>query len=410
MEQRMSASHDRNSKVSVETLAVHAGEFIDPSTRSSSPNLVMSATFAPTSVASFSALELDGYQGHVYGRVSSPTVEQLELKLAALDRAESCRVFASGIAAAHALIMARLSSGDHLIFPEVTYVGTAELARNTLPRFGVKVSYVDMADLQAVEDAIRPNTKMIWLETPANPTMKLCDIEAIATLAHAKDVRDVAVDATFSSPIGTRPIELGCDFVVHSLTKYINGHGDAMGGAVLGRKDDIEKMSMEATVHYGGNLSPFNAWLILRGAATLPMRMAAHEKSAFEVARYLEAHPAVKRVFYPGLESHPQHDIAKKQMKNFSGMLSFQTHEAGADIAARMIADLQTIHYAVSLGHHRSLICWIDSQQILGTTYGFEGEALNRWSDYVGEGTFRMSVGIEAGEDLCADLDRVLKR
>lgn len=404
----MSGPFNDDNKASVETIAVHAGEYIDPATRSSSPNLVMSATFAPTAVASFSALELGGYNGHVYGRVSSPTVQQLEDKLAALDGAEACRVFASGIAAAHALIMARLSSGDHLIFPEVTYVGTAEFARNTLPRFGVDVTYVDTADLQAVEDAIRPNTKMIWLETPANPTMKLADVEAVATLAHSKGVRDVAVDATFASPIGMRPIELGCDFVVHSLTKYINGHGDAMGGAVLGRKDEIEKMSMEATVHYGGILSPFNAWLILRGAATLPMRMAAHEKSALEVARFLEGHPAVKRVLYPGLESHPQHDLAKRQMKNFSGMMSFQTHESGDAIAARMIEELKIVHYAVSLGHHRSLVCWIPSEQILRSTYLFEGDALTRWNDYVGDGIFRLSVGIENGADICTDLARAL--
>lgn len=404
----MSGSFNDENKASIETIAVHAGEYIDPATRSSSPNLVMSATFAPTAVASFSALELGGYNGHVYGRVSSPTVQQLEEKLAALDGAETCRVFASGIAAAHALIMSRLSSGDHLIFPEVTYVGTAEFARNTLPRFGVEVTFVDTADLQAVEDAIRPNTKMVWLETPANPTMKLADVEAVAALAHSKGVRDVAVDATFCSPIGMRPLELGCDFVVHSLTKYINGHGDAMGGAVLGRKDDMDKMSMEATVHYGGILSPFNAWLILRGAATLPMRMAAHEKSALEVGRFLEGHPAVKRVFYPGLESHPQHDLAKRQMKNFSGMMSFQTHESGDAIAARMIEELKIVHYAVSLGHHRSLVCWIPSEQILRSTYLFEGDALARWNDYVGDGIFRLSVGVENGADICADLARAL--
>lgn len=391
----------------IETIAVHAGEYIDSAYRASSPNLVMSATFAPTAVTSFSALEID-YQGHVYGRVSSPTVKQLEDKLAALENAEDCRVFASGIAAAHALIMSRLSGGDHLIISEVTYVGTAELARNTLPRFGIEVSYVDTSDLQAVEDAIRPNTKMIWLETPVNPTMQLADVEAIAKLAHEKGVRDVAVDATFCSPIGMRPIELGCDFVVHSLTKYINGHGDAMGGALLGRKEDLDKISMEATVHYGGILSPFNAWLILRGAATLPLRMAAHEKSALEVARFLENHPAVKRVFYPGLESHPQHDLAKRQMHNFSGMMSFQTHENGEAIAKRMIEELKIIHYAVSLGHHRSLVCWIPSNQILGSTYHFEGADLQRWHDWAGDGIFRLSVGIETGSDLCADLGQVL--
>lgn len=249
---------------------------------------------------------------------------------------------------------------------------------------------------------------MVWLETPVNPTMMLVDVEAVAKLAHEKGVRDVAVDATFCSPIGMRPLELGCDFVVHSLTKYINGHGDAMGGAVLGRKEDIQAISMEATVHYGGILSPFNAWLILRGAATLPLRMEAHQKSALEVAHFLENHPAVKRVLYPGLPSHPQHELAKRQMQNFSGMMSFQTHENGEAIAKRMIEELKTIHYAVSLGHHRSLVCWIPSDQILGSTYHFEGPALQRWHEWAGDGIFRLSVGIEAGTDLCADLNRVL--
>lgn len=391
----------------IETIAVHAGEGIDPATRSSSPNLVMSATFAPTAITSFSAKEVE-YDGFVYARVGSPTVRQLEEKLAALEGAEDARAFASGIAASHALIMGRLSAGDHLIMSEVNYVGTAELARDTLPRFGVEVSMIDTSDLDALRAAIRPNTRMLWLETPANPIMRLSDVVACAAIAHEAGVRDVVVDSTFCSPIGMRPLALGADFVIHSLTKYIGGHGDAMGGAVLGRKTDLEALSMEAMVHYGGIISPFNAWLILRGAATLPIRMQAHQKAAMTVAGFLETHPKIKRVMYPGLPSHPQHALACEQMNNFSGMMTFQTQEDGFAVAARMIEKLRHIHYAVSLGHHRSLVCYIATDQIMHSTYRLDAAAEARYRAFAGDGVFRLSVGIEDGDDLCEDLAGVL--
>jgi methionine-gamma-lyase len=391
-----------------ETTAVHAGEFVDPATRASSPNLVMSVTFAPETVTGFSARDEQGYEGFVYGRVSSPNVSQLGTKLAALEGGEAALCFGSGVAAAHAVICGRLSRGDHLIVPDANYVGIAELARDTLPRFGIEVSYVDVSRIEEVAAAIRPNTRMLWLETPANPTMKLCDIEALAKLAHDKGVRDVAVDSTYATPIATQPLKLGADFVVHSLTKYIGGHGDAMGGAVIGRKAELDALNLEATVHFGGVLSPFNAWLILRGAATLPIRMRAHEEAALKVARFLEEHPAVSRVFYPGLASHPQHELAKRQMRNFSGMMTFQTKEAGPAIAARMVKELEIIHYAVSLGHHRSLVYWIGTPDIQASTFRHDPEQLRRYRDYAGDGVFRLSVGIENPDDLIADLARVL--
>jgi cystathionine beta-lyase/cystathionine gamma-synthase len=313
------------------------------------------------------------------------------------------------VAAAHALICGRLGAGDHLILPDSNYVGIAELARDTLPRFGISVSYVDLADPEAVASAIRPATRMLWLETPANPTMKICDIAALAELAHRAGVRDVAVDSTYATPIATRPLELGADFVVHSLTKYIGGHGDAMGGAVIGRKADLAALNLESTVHFGGVMSPFNAWLILRGAGTLPIRMRAHQDAALPVAKYLESHPGVTRVFYPGLASHPQHDIARRQMRNFSGMMTFQTRRPGIEVAARMIERLKVIHYAVSLGHHRSLVYWIGTDDIQKSTYRHEGEALSRYRDYAGDGVFRLSVGIENADDLIADLAQVLE-
>jgi cystathionine beta-lyase/cystathionine gamma-synthase len=390
------------------TVAVHAGEAIDPATRASSPNLVMSSTFAPSEVTGFSARNRQGYEGFVYARLSNPTVLQLEQKLAALEGAEMALAFASGMAASHALLAGRLSSGDHLVISDANYVGTAELARDSLPRWGIEVTTTDTSDPAMVAAAIRPQTKMLWIETPANPIMRLSDIAALSALARERGVRDVVVDSTFASPVATRPLELGADFVVHSLTKYIGGHGDAMGGAVAGRADDLNALNLEATVHYGGVLSPFNAWLILRGAATLPIRMKAHEESALAVARRLEAHPKVKSVFYPGLASHPQHALAQRQMKNFSGMLTFQTHEPGHLIAARMVERLRVIHYAVSLGHHRSLVYWIPTEALMQSSFRLAPEAEARYRRYAGEGVFRFSAGIEDAADLIADLEGVL--
>ena len=390
------------------TLAVHAGEFVDPATRASSPNLVMSATFSPTGITGFSARDEKDYDGFVYGRVGSPTVRQLEVKLAALEGGESALAFGSGVAASHAVIAGRLSKGDHLLMPEANYVGIAELARDTLPRFGIETSFVDTSNAEAVAAAIRPNTRMLWLETPANPTMQMCDLEALAKLAHDNGVRDVVADSTFATPIATRPLSLGVDFVVHSLTKYIGGHGDAMGGCVIGRKADLDALNLESTVHFGGILSPFNAWLILRGAATLPIRMKAHQEAAMKLAAHLEGHPAIKRVLYPGLASHPQHSLAKRQMKNFSGMITFQTHENGLAVAKRMIKELELIHYAVSLGHLRSLICWIGTDDIEKSTYKHGPDAALRFRESMGDGVFRLSVGIEDGDDLWADLVKCL--
>ena len=392
----------------IQTTAVHAGEGVDPVTRASSPNLVMSATFAPEAVTGFSARNRMGYEGFIYARQSNPTVKQLEEKLAAIEGGEAALAFGSGMAASHALLAGRLSGGDHLIMSDSNYVGTAELVRDCLPRFGIEVSLVDTSDLSLVSDCIRPTTKMVWIETPANPILRLSDIEAVSDLAHGKGVRDVVVDSTFATPIATRPLELGADFVVHSLTKYIGGHGDAMGGAVIGSKAELDALNIEATVHYGGVLSPFNAWLIMRGAATLPLRMRAHEENALKVAHYLEGHSAVKRVFYPGLASHPQHGLARKQMRNFSGMLTFQTKEDGAKIAERMIERSQVIHYAVSLGHHRSLVYWIPTEQLMRSSFKLEDEPLRRYRGYAGDGVFRFSAGIEDAEDICADLERVL--
>lgn len=390
------------------TRAVHAGEGIDPATRASSPNIVMSSTFAPDQLSGFSARNRSGYQGYSYGRVGNPTVDELAVKVAALENAEAAICLASGMAASHAVLAGRLSAGDHLVISDTNYVGTAELVRDSLPRWGIEVTPVDTSDLEMVADAINASTKMVWIETPANPIMRLTDIAAVAKLAKGSGVRDVVVDSTFASPAATKPIELGADFVVHSLTKYIGGHGDAMGGAVVGAQDALDQLNLEAMVHYGGVLSPFNAWLIQRGAATFPLRMKAHQETALKVAAFLEGHPAIERVYYPGLVSHPQYDLAVRQMKNFSGMMTFRTKEAGAEVAAKLVNSLDVIHYAVSLGHHRSLLYWIPTQMLMDSTFKLSPELERRYRAMAGDGVFRFSVGIEDPEDLCAELDRVL--
>jgi len=319
----------------IRTRAVHAGEQPDPHTGASSPNLVMSSTFAVTEPLSFSATNMRDDMPYLYSRWRNPTVRQLEQKLASLEGAEACVAFGSGMAATSSLLLSTLSQGDHLVISDTNYAGTAEFVRDTLPRLGIEVTPVDTSTLEDVIEAMRPQTRMLWIETPANPIMRLSDIAACVEVAHASGVK-VAVDSTFASPIATRPLELGADFVVHSLTKYIGGHGDALGGAVLGDAQSMAALNVEAATHYGGIMSPFNAWLIMRGAATLPLRMRAHEENALAVAQFLEAHPKVGRVLYPGLPSHPQHALARRQMHNFSGMLAVRV-ENGRRVAEKMM-------------------------------------------------------------------------
>ncbi|MFO7293951.1 MAG: PLP-dependent aspartate aminotransferase family protein [Actinomycetes bacterium] len=390
----------------IRTTAIHAGEQPDPTTLASAPNIVMSTTFSVDEPRGFSALDQEGDDGFFYTRWGNPTIRQLEEKLAALEGVEDCRAYASGMAAISSLLFNRLSAGDRLVISDVAYPGTTELAHNTLPRMGVEVTAVDMSDLDRVEAALQEPAKLVWVETPANPILRLTDIAAVAELAHAAGA-EVAVDSTFATPIATRPLELGADYVVHSLTKYIGGHGDALGGAVLSDRERLEELQLEATVHFGGVISPFNAWLIMRGAATLPLRMAAHEAGATVVARALEEHPRVRRVVYPGLESHPQHELARRQMANFSGMIAFQVDD-GPAVAERMMKELRVVHYAVSLGHHRSLIYWLGTDDLVASSFHLEGPALDSYRDYAGDGVFRLSVGLEDPQDILEDLDRVL--
>jgi len=390
----------------IQTQAIHAGEEPDPTTGASVPNLVMSSTFVVDEEVSFSANNLTEDSPFVYTRWANPTTQQLEQKLAVLEQAEACVAFASGMAATASVLLSHLSNGDHLIISNTNYPGTAEFARDTLTRFGVSVTPVDTAELDSIRNAIQDNTRMIWIETPSNPLLRISDIEAVAAIAKQQGAL-LVVDSTFATPIATRPLQLGADLVMHSLTKYLGGHGDAMGGSVCGRQTLIGSLRGEALVHYGGVISPFNAWLILRGIATLPIRMRSHEQNALQVAAFLEQHPGVEKVLYPGLESHPQHQLARRQMDNFSGMMSFRTANP-KQVAERMMQKLEVIHYAVSLGHHRSLVYLMQTDDLIESSYRLDGEELERYRDSAGEGIFRLSVGLEDANDLVTDLEQVL--
>lgn len=397
--------HDHKDR-QLETRAVHAGEGPDEITGASAPNLVMSSSFVSDDPAGFSIKDFDEDRPYVYTRWGNPTIEVLEQKLASLEGAEACIALASGMAATTTLLLGRLQAGDHLVVSDVIYPGTAEFIRDSLPKYGIESTAVTSSRLEKVADAVRPNTKMIWIETPANPILRLTDIKRCAEIAHAQDAV-LVVDSTFATPIATRPIEFGADFVIHSLTKYIGGHGDSLGGAILGRKDEMEALRTDALVHLGGVISPFNAWLIARGCATLPARMAMHESNATKVAKFLASHPAVTRVNYPGLSDHPQHDLVQEQMNNHSGMISFSVRDGGT-YAERFAKQLEIFHFAVSLGHHRSLLYWIPTADALSTGLSLDAEQTEEYRSWAGDGLFRASIGLENAADLCEDLAGVL--
>lgn len=391
------------------TTAIHTGEPPDPATRASAPALHMSSAFLSDDLAGFSAHDLTEDSPFTYARWANPNVQALEAKLAALQGTEDCHCTASGMAAAAGILLTFLSAGDHLVISDVSYAGVAELARETLPRYGVEVTPVDMSDLTAVAAAIRPNTKLVHTESPANPILRLTDLAAVSKLAREVGAL-VSLDATFSGPLGIDADALGIDLVMHSITKYICGHGDAVGGAVCGRRDLIKQIRVEAGIHHGGILSPFNAWLIARGLSTFPLRMRAHARGALEVAQWLETQPSVTRVLHPALPSHPQHALAKAQHPKGTGMISFQVGDVatGHRLAEAMIEKLQIIHYAVSLGHHRSLIFWMETDPLMESSYALEGAQKESYRVYAGDGIFRLSAGLEDPEDLIADLAQVL--
>jgi methionine-gamma-lyase len=390
-----------------QTKAIHGGETPDLTTKASAPNLVMSTTFVTDADAGFSVEGMEENQSWLYTRWGNPTIYQLEQKLALLEGAETAVAFASGMGAITALLLHLLKAGDHAIISDVAYAALSELTNEKIPELGIEITKVNTSDLGAVEKALRSNTRLIYIETPCNPLLRLTDIAAIARIAHNAGAF-LSVDSTFATPAATKPLELGADFVIHSLTKYLGGHGDALGGVLLGKKELLAPLRKKTAIRLGGVISPFNAWLILRGLATFPLRMRVHEENALKVATRLEKHPQIKQVIYPGLPSHPQYELAQRQMKNFSGIITFQV-ENGKEQARKFVEKLQIIHYAVSLGHHRSLIFYLNTKNLLETSFQFSTpEQFNSWNAFAGDGIFRLSVGLEDAADLINDLEQAL--
>lgn len=397
-----------NFPVGAQTLAIHAGEAPDPITKASSPNLVMSTTFVVDADTGFSVENFQENDPWVYTRWGNPTVDQLEVKLAALEEGESAIAFGSGMAAITTLLFHLLRAGDHAIISDVAYAALSEITKDMIPEYNIEITKVNTSDEESIRNAIRTNTKLIYIETPCNPIIRLTDIRKVAEIAHAAGAY-LIVDSTFATPAATKPLMLGADFVIHSLTKYIGGHGDALGGIIIGSKEYLTPLRKKTAIRFGGVLSPFNAWLILRGIATFPIRMRIHQENALKVAEFLESHPKVERVIYPGLPSHPQYELAKRQMNNFSGMLTFRVKD-GSEQARIFAEKLQIIHYAVSLGHHRSLIFYMNSKDLLQTTFRFDTpEQVSSWKEYAGDGLFRLSVGLEDADDLIKDLEQALE-
>ena len=389
------------------TVSVHAGEEIDAPDGPISPPIVLASSFkvSPDDVG-FSALDYGDDAPYFYSRWSNPSLAALERKLAALEGGEDAVVFGSGMAAISGLLLHRLSAGDHVILPDVCYAAVAELGHDTLPRFGIGVSQVDTSDLAAVRAALRPETRHVHLETPCNPILRLADVQAIAELSRNAGAT-LSVDSTIATPLGLRPLALGADYAVHSMTKYICGHGDALGGCVIASRALIGPLRSDALVHFGGILGAFDGWLLTRSLHSLPARMACHQANAKAVAAYLEQHPRVQRVLYPGLASHPQAELAQRQMTNNSALLAFTT--AGASDLARQLSErCRVFTYAVSLGKSRSLLYYIPSEDVQRSSFRLEPGAYERYREWAGEGVFRVSVGLESADSLIADLDQAL--
>ena len=380
------------------TTAVHGGSRKDDSFGAINEPIYMTSNYRiPTDGT---PVDWSGTNSNIYQRNRNVNQMVLQDKLCALTGAEDGAVFASGVAALAAVFTTFLNSGDHAIVSEVCYSATNLLFREYLPKkYNIEVTLLDTTDTEAVREAVRPNTKLIHVETPGNPTTGISDLEAIAEIAHKAGAL-MSVDATFAGPISIYPLKHGADLEIHSMTKYINGHGDSLGGCVLGRKEMISQVKELAMVNYGGILSPFNAWLVARGLVTVPLRMKQHSEVAMEIARFLESCPAVRFVWYPGLESHPQHELAARYMNGqYSGMISFDI--TGDEKAHQRFLDALTlITHAVSLGDVESLIVYYDRNS----------DKLPHYPKVFQEGFFRFSVGLEDAEDIIDDLSQAMKK
>ncbi|MBT2500513.1 aminotransferase class I/II-fold pyridoxal phosphate-dependent enzyme [Agromyces sp. ISL-38] len=381
------------------TQAVHAGNDIDGGSGAIRTPIVMANSYALPDDPS--TMSWSGTESPLYTRNSGTNQLALQEKLATLEHGEAAVALASGVAALHAVFFTHLKSGDHVVVSDVSYEAIHRLFAELLPtKYGIQADFVDTSDLAAVEAAIQPNTRLVHIEAVANPTTKVTDVAAVAELAHRAGAL-LTVDSTFTPPPSFRPLDHGADLVVHSLTKYINGHGDAMGGAVIGRRELIDPIKHDAMVDVGGVISPFNAWLIARGSVTLPLRLRQSFASAERVAAFLDDDPRVAFVAYPGLASHPQHELAARQFDGgFGGMMAFAL-DGDPAMQNRFVARLRVITSAVSLGHDESLIVHVGTS---GPRVAFYPPEFQRY------GHLRFSIGLEDADDLIADLARALDK
>jgi len=375
------------------TDAIHIGQEPDPATGAIIVPIYQTSTFVQE--------ELGKHKGYEYARTSNPTRAALERNLAALEGAHFSFAFASGMAAIHCL-MSLLKCGDHVVAGHNLYGGSFRLFERVLKDFGLTFTYSNTCQLEEVERAIRPNTRILFIETPTNPIMEITDIASAASLAHSRGIR-LAVDNTFMSPYFQRPLALGADLVVHSTTKYLNGHSDGVGGAIMLNDAALAERLKFLQNAAGAVLGPFDSWLVLRGVKTLAVRMEQHNRNGLSVAQFLQrCHPKIKKVHYPGLPSHPQHELAKRQMTGFGGMISFET--GSLENARKVLKSVRLCSLAESLGGVETLI----SHPASMTHASVPPEERNRLG--ITEGLVRISVGIEEVEDIIADLDRALER
>lgn len=375
------------------TKAIHVGQEPDPTTGAIITPIFQTSTYVQEG--------LNKHKGYEYARTQNPTRTALEECLASLEGGKYGLSFGSGLAA-ESNIINLLSAGDHVICGDDVYGGTYRLFEKVWKRYGLTFTFVDASDAEKVQAAIQPNTKMVWVETPTNPLLRLCDIKSIAQVTAAKNLI-LVVDNTFASPYLQNPLALGADIVVHSVTKYLGGHSDVVGGAVITSRDDLYETLKFHQNAVGGVPGPLDCWLVLRGLKTLAVRMEAHQKNAMAIARYLESHAVVEKVMYPGLESHPQHALAKAQMRGFGGMVSFVL-KGGLESARQFLGSTKLFALAESLGGVESLVC-----HPVSMTHGSIPKD-ERDARGVVDALVRLSVGIEDQDDLLADLEKGLAK
>ncbi|OFV92738.1 MAG: cystathionine gamma-synthase [Acidobacteria bacterium RIFCSPLOWO2_12_FULL_54_10] len=369
------------------TDAIHAGQEPDPSTGAVAVPIYQSSTYVQE--------ELGKHKGYEYSRTGNPTRAALERNMAVLEGGKAALAFASGMAATNA-VMTLLKSGDHVVCSEGAYGGTPRLFNSILKNFGLDFTYVDTTNPANLINAIQPNTRMVFVESPTNPLMKITDLSAISAITRSRGL-SLVVDNTFLSPFFQKPISLGADIVVHSTTKYLNGHSDGVGGvAVLAQEEDAARLKFIQNAA-GAILGPFDSWLVLRGIKTLAVRMKQHETNAIAIAKYLVGQPKVKKVNYPGLEDHPQHALASRQMTGFGGMMSFDT--GSLENARRFLNRVKLCSLGESLGGVETLICHPATM----THAYFSEEERQRLG--ISQGLVRLSVGIEDADDIVTDLE-----